>query len=147
MFPKNFFKPPRSQQKRGYIYGTPEDFLHRLPPDTLDSLTEEQLTAIQQMLEEALPKSSPKLVDIRWRVNLIFAHYYVVFLIGRDSRTAKLYRFISRATQIGNTIAYFFLLSLILFMVSYLVKFLSGIDLFPDKHLDDFIREIIEEFR
>ena len=144
MFPKNFFNPPSSRQKKGYIYGTPEYFLNRLPAGVSDSLTEEQLTAIYQMLEEALPKSSPKIVDIRWSINLIFARYYVVFLLGRDFRKSVRYRFISRTTQIGNTIAYIFLVSLVLFMVSYLVKFLSGIDLFPDQHLDDFIREIIE---
>ncbi|WP_156800654.1 hypothetical protein [Dactylococcopsis salina] len=48
---------------------TPDTFLQKLSPEILGSLSEEQLTAIREMLAEALPKSSPKLVDIRWRIN------------------------------------------------------------------------------
>lgn len=141
MFPKNVSSP--YQKKRGYIYGSPQDFLNRLPAEVLNSLTEEQLTAIYQMLEKALPKSSPKLVYIRWTINLIFVRYYLVFLVGRDPRTYKRYRFINRATKIGNTIAYIVLLSLVSLIFSYIFKSFLGIDLFPEKHLDDFIGEFL----
>ena len=139
---KSNFKLPSSRQ--GYIYGSPETFLQKLPPSILDSLSDQQLAAIREMLVEALPKSSPKLVDIRWSINLIFAHYYVVFLVGRDRREKKRYRFLSSLTKVGNTITYAILVMLVLFMLTYTLKSWVGIDIFPDKHLDDFIEWIFD---
>jgi len=139
---KSNFKLPSSRQ--GYIYGSPDTFLQKLSPEILGSLSEEQLTAIREMLAEALPKSSPKLVDIRWRINLIFAQYYIVFLVGRDRRQQKRYRFLSNITKVGNTITYALLVILVLLMFAYTLKSFVGIDIFPDKHLDDFIEVIFD---
>ena len=69
-----------------YLERTPADYLDSLPSELRSSFSEPQLAAVQHLLAAAIPKSSPKLVDLQFCVNLLAYRYYVVFFVGKDRR-------------------------------------------------------------
>ena len=88
-----------------YSSHTPNDYLAKLAAPIRESLTPEQLDAFHQILSEALPRPSAKLVDLRFVIDLLVSRFYVVLFIGKDRR-AKQRRYLPHMmTKIGNTIA------------------------------------------
>ncbi|MEM9135951.1 MAG: hypothetical protein AAGB01_01185 [Cyanobacteria bacterium P01_F01_bin.42] len=84
------------------------------------------------------PDSSqrPKLIDLRFVVDLLLARYYVVLLVGRDQRSRP--RKVEGVNRVLNVIvAVLLLLGLnilltsFLFLLAYLLKSAVGIDLLP----------------
>jgi len=132
-----------------YSSRTPEYYLSKIESEVLDTLNASQLAQFKQILEEALPKPTPKLVDLRFTVDLIINRFYVVLFIGNDRRR-KARRYLPEgAARIGNTIAIvlFLLLanlaiSATVILVGYLCKSAIGIDLLPG-HFPDLIKRII----
>jgi hypothetical protein len=127
-----------------YHQRTPRYYLARLEPDVLDSFTPQQLHAVVGILTEAIPKSSPKLVDLRFAIDLVLARFYFVILVGKDRRKQKRQYIPQGVAKIGNAIAVVvlllslnLLLSLALILLLYLLKTIIGIDILPDSHLGD----------
>jgi len=96
--------------------------------------------AVQQLLDRALTRAQPKpkLVDLRFVVDLFFARYYFVLFVGRDQRAKKRKTYGHKASQVGNYIAAIVLLiclnllvSAMVLLMAYLLKSAAGIDLFP----------------
>lgn len=122
----------------------PESYLNMLEPEILASFTPAQLQAIHLMLETAIPKPSPKIVDLRFGIDLVFSRFYVVLLLGQEKRRYRR-RYIPRGiARVGNTIVAVLLLlsmnllvSLSILLLLYLAKSAVGIDLFPQEHLSD----------
>lgn len=115
-------------------------FIDTLSPEERQSFSSQQLTTIQSLLEQALTRSKPKpkLVDLRFVIDLFFARYYFVLFVGRDQRAHKRKTQNNKISQLGNLLAAILLLialnllvSSILFLIVYLLKSLAGIDLFP----------------
>lgn len=84
-------------------------------------------------------------IEIRGIIPLFFRKYYFVILVGRDTREevqaqeAERRAFVRR---VNNIMAAAFLLSftaLFLFFMLYYLKSALGIDIFPDRHLWDFL--------
>ena len=121
-----------------YITRTPSYYLDKLSPDILASFTNEQLQAITSILDRAIPKSSPKIVDFRFTVDLIFSRFYVVLFVGKDRRRKRRHQVTEGIAKIGNAIAAVILLvaanlviSALILLFAYLFKSAIGLNFFP----------------
>lgn len=132
-----------------YLSRTPGYYLAKMQPDILASFSSIQREAIAQALNEAMPKPSPKLVDLRFAVDLIVSRFYVVLLIGKDRRQ-KPRRYIPEGiAKIGNTVTAVifliganFVISAFILLAIYLLKSAAGINLLPG-HFPDLIKHLI----
>ncbi|WP_219904709.1 hypothetical protein [Stenomitos frigidus] len=129
-----------------YSSHTPNYYLSKLAAPIRNSLTPEQLEAFHQILNEAIPKPSAKLVDLRFVIDLLVSRFYIVLFIGKDRR-AKKRRYVPQVmTKMGNTIAIVIILlganltiSAFILLAAYLMKSAIGIDLLPG-HFPDTIK-------
>lgn len=118
-----------------------EKLLQRLDPEILDSFTSEQSKAITLLLSQVTLGSSaqrPKIIDIRFVIDLIVTRFYLVLLVGKDRRHRKRPRKLTGLTKAGNAIAAGLLLiganlviSAVILLSAYLMKSALGIDLLP----------------
>ena len=129
---------------------TVDEYLQRMEPETLSSLSIQQLTEVRRVLEEAIPKQSPKLVDLRFVVDLVVIRYYLVLWVGKDRRQSVRCYPQTPLTRLNNFMAAcLILLSLnvsvtaSLLMGAYLVKSAAGINLLPG-HLEDYVEESLK---
>jgi hypothetical protein len=130
--------------QREYLKRTSGYYLDTLDTGIRSSFSEEQLGAVRQLLDAAIPKPQPKLVDLRFGVDLLFTKYFVVLFVGRDYRQQKRTHFPERVSRLGNIIVASLLLiglnlliSLFVLLLAYLVKSALDIDLIPNAHLAD----------
>jgi hypothetical protein len=119
--------------------------LKQINADVRESLTPEQMTEIRAMVKSSILQSSPKLVDLRVNVDLIFSRFYVVLFVGKERRKNPRAHTVSGITVITNKIAAIGLLvglnltvSVFIFLMAYLVKSALGINLFA-QHLSDYL--------
>lgn len=130
---------------------TPQDYFDQLPPEIQHSFSAEQQLAIATLLESAIPKPSPKLVDLRFGVDLILTRFYVVLWVGRDRRHQRRSHPVeSKVAQLGNLLAASVLLiglnltlSAFILLVLYLGKSALGIDTLPG-HVSETIKRILK---
>ncbi|WP_287281264.1 hypothetical protein [Okeania sp. SIO2G5] len=108
------------------------------------SFSKDQLDCIRSLLRSAIPQPSPKLVDLRFDIDLLLSRFYVVLFVGKDRRRQRRSPVPRLLTRIGNvTIAIVLLIginllfSVCLFIFLYLVKSALSIDLFKGTHLID----------
>jgi hypothetical protein len=113
----------------------------------LDSLTPEQWAIIQKYIFNRKGQKHPKLVDIRFTIDLAITRYYVVLLVGKDRRNRNRIHPVSGFTKAGNIVAAIFLLlslnlilSASILLVLYLTKAALGIDLLPG-HLTQTVQQ------
>lgn len=123
----------------------PAALLQRLSPELQAALSEAQRQEVLALLAEVQAQPKPKILDIRFGINVLLARYYVVLLMGPEQRSRSRHTGLSR---LGNWLAAVLLLlsfnvlvSLSLGMVLYLIKSAVGIDLFPG-HLSDRIQSL-----
>ncbi|HEY9880287.1 MAG TPA: hypothetical protein V6D29_17660 [Leptolyngbyaceae cyanobacterium] len=123
---------------RPYGQRTPSDYINQIEPEIRAGLNNQQLQEFERILYHALPKPSPKIVDLRFGIDLILTRFFIVVMVGQDRRRQTRHYPITPLTQIGNVIAAVVLLvslnlilSLTLFLSAYLVKSALGINLFP----------------
>lgn len=125
-----------------------DNVISSIPADVRASFSAAQMDALQQALAKVHSRSR-HFLDVRLQLPLYWTTYYVVFLLGRDKR-AHIQEILinrrqrsSRAAQIGFTVLAAWLLitgaAVTAFIVLYLIKSAVGIDIFPDKHLGDFL--------
>ena len=131
-------------------YFSVEYHLSKLSTSMRDSLTSEQLDAFSLILKDAIPKPSPKIVDLRFSIDLIIARYYFVLFVGRDRRKNQRSYQTDPFTKIGNAIAVIVILLAVnltisgtLVLVGYLFKSMVGIDLFPG-HFPDLLKRLLK---
>ena len=136
--------------RSSYSSRMPEHYFQALEPELRDSFTPEQTEAIYAMLGAAIPKPRPKLVDLRFTIDLVLARFYVVLFVGKDRRQQTRSYLPSSMSRMGNAIAAVVLLlglnlliSIFLFLFAYLIKSAAGIDLFPDTHLGDQLQKLL----
>ncbi|WP_413162197.1 hypothetical protein ACL6C3_25035 [Capilliphycus salinus ALCB114379] len=139
--------PPKNPTSVPYRNRTSEYYLNKINPQILSSLNREQIIAIREILDEAIPKHSPKIVDLRLTVDLIISRFYLVLLVGKERRKGQRDYPVTGITRIGNLIAATLLLiginlliSLFIFLFLYLIKSALGINLLPG-HLDDVLKK------
>jgi hypothetical protein len=129
-----------------YSARTPDYYLNKMDLAVHDSFTPEQLAAVRNALQSAMPAPSPKIVDLRVNIDLIMSRFYIVLFVGKDRRKKKRKYSASGITVIANRIAAIGLLvglnitiSLFFFLVAYLLKSALGINLFAG-HLSDYLK-------
>jgi len=132
-----------------YAQRTADYYLRRLDPAVFQSLNQIQLKEIERVLREATPQPLPKIIDLRFTLDLIVSKFYIVLLAGKDQRRSPRKHPISnRVTRIGNTTAVIILLlainlliSVVIIVAVYLLKTIIGIDLTSGGHFSDYIKE------
>jgi hypothetical protein len=132
-----------------YTSRTPDYYLAKIEPTVLETLSSNQLDAVRQVLAEALPKPSPKLVDLRFVIDLIVDRFYVVLLVGKDRRQKRRQYIPAGIARIGNviTIAILFVsanltISATIVLAVYLLKSAIGINLLPG-HFTDLVKQTL----
>ncbi|HEY9645434.1 MAG TPA: hypothetical protein V6C88_03640 [Chroococcidiopsis sp.] len=125
---------------------TPQYYLERLEPEILASFSEQQLATVHSLLDAAISKPSPKIIDLRLTVDLIVSRFYVVVFVGKDRRRTNRAYPVTRATRIANMATAMALLiglnlaiSAFIFLTAYLVKSAMNINLFPES-----LQELVE---
>ena len=117
---------------------TPQQHLAQIEPAILESFNAQQLAAIHFMLDAAISKPSPKLIDLRLTIDLVFSRFYLVLFVAKDRRLKARPHHTTGVTRVANQIAVIILLlglnlaiSAFIFLTAYLMKSALGIDLFP----------------
>lgn len=139
-----------SEQVNSFKYRSrnPSYYLEKFDTDVLESFNSKQLEAIVSILEQAIPRPSPKIVDFRFVVDLIFSRFYIVLFVGKDLRI-KQRRYITQGiARVGNFIAAIMLLigtnlaiSALILLFAYLIKAAIGIDFFPG-HISETFKKL-----
>ena len=130
-----------------YTTRTPDDYLQTIAPDQFASFSLEQLQIVRSLLASAIPEPAPKIVDLRFGVDLLISRFYIVLFVGKDRRRQQRIYLPKLVIKWGNKLAAVLLLigvnlviSLVVLMFVYLVKSALGIDLTPG-HLADQIEK------
>ena len=117
---------------------TPDRLLDCMSVSVRSSMTVAQLAEVKRLVEMALPKPSPKIVDLRFELDLLFARYFIVLFVGKDRRQSSRIYPRSKFTQFANKIAAVILLigcnlaiSGTILLLLYLLKSSLGINLLP----------------
>jgi hypothetical protein len=146
---EKIYQSNESVYSSNYRTRTSEYYIEMLSPEMQASFTSEQTAAIQTLLKAAIPQPAPKLVDLRFSIDLIVSRFYLVLFVGKDRRSQNRAYLPEPMTRFGNLLAAIMLLislnlliSLFLLMFVYLVKSAMGIDLFPSEHLSDQINKL-----
>lgn len=122
--------------------------LQKLGVDTLNSFTEEQREKLIESISACRPLQKHP-VDLRGVVSFFFVRFYFVVLVGRDRRKKTKLEEVSRRKKTGiaggiiSGILVITLVTIILlvvfFILAYGLKSALGINIFPEKHLCDFL--------
>ncbi|MBI9031956.1 hypothetical protein JEZ13_08165 [bacterium] len=111
-----------------------------------ENLNIEQRNQLKSMLKKMLPPvPSIGIIDIRFSF-WFFRQWYVVFIFGRDTREGfktldkgDVDRSLSIVAKATTYIVMMITILIMLLFLLYALKSVIGIDLFPDKHLSDFL--------
>jgi hypothetical protein len=111
-----------------------------------ENLNIEQRNQLKSLLKKMLPPvPSVGIIDIRFSF-WFFKQWYVVFIFGRDTREGfksldkgDVDRSLSLVAKATTYIIMMISIMIMLLFLLYALKSVIGIDLFPDKHLSDFL--------
>ncbi len=111
-----------------------------------ENLNIEQRNQLKSMLKKMLPPvPSVGIIDIRFSF-WFFKQWYVVFIFGRDTREGfksldkgDVDRSMSIIAKATTYIVMMITILIMLLFLLYALKSVVGIDIFPDKHLVDFL--------
>jgi hypothetical protein len=125
----------RDPRQRG---ATAASFINQMDPAVQASFTPHQQAEIARVIDLAIAKPTPKLVDLRFEIDLLISRFFIVLMVGKDRRRAPRNIAVSRLTQFGNWLAAVLLivgfnlaLSSSVLMFAYLLKSALGINLLP----------------
>jgi hypothetical protein len=126
-----------NQAPRGYTSRDENYYMHQIPVETLEKLNQDERDHLKFVFRTALPNTTPKIIDLRFVVDLVFTRYFVVLMISKDRRKQQRQYEVSGVTKIANIIgailliiAMSLLISAMTFLLLYLLKSSVGIDLF-----------------
>ena len=95
------------------------------------------------------PPQRPKLIDIRFGVDLVITRFYVVLIVGKDRRDQNRTHAVNGWTKLGNTLAAILLLlganlaiSGFIVLSLYLLKSMLGINLLPG-HFAEYLKLLL----
>ena len=121
-----------------YLEKTPAYYLAKLDPGLRASFTEPQLEAVRQLLDDSIPKPGPKLVDLRFWLDLFVYRFYIVLFVGKDRRKQIREDRLEPMARKGNVIVALMLLiglnllvSVFILLIALLIKMAIGFSLFP----------------
>ena len=124
-----------------YTERTSTYYLDQLTPELRSSFTEPQLEAVKQLLDASIPRPGPKLVDLRFWMDLFAYRYYVVLFVGKDRRKKDREDRLEPMARKGNVIVALMLLiglnllvSIFILLIALFIKIMIGVTLFPQPH-------------
>lgn len=127
-----------NQLDKNYTARDADYYMHQIPVQILEKLNAEDKEDLKSVIHTAIPRSSPKLIDLRFAIDLIFARYFVVLMIGKDMRKQQRQYQVNDIAKVANVItailliiAMSLLVSAVTILILYLIKSALGIDLFP----------------
>jgi hypothetical protein len=116
----------------------------------LSNITPEQWTAIEKIVLERRPKTNPKLIDIRFVVDVVVTRFFVVLMVGKDRRDRSRNHPVTGLTKLGNTFAAVLLLlganlvlSAFILLTLYLTKSALRVNLMPG-HMSEQLKEWVK---
>ena len=122
--------------------------LQKLGVDTLNSFTEEQRQKLIESISACRPLQKHP-VDLRGVISFFFVRFYFVILMGRDkckkTKQVEINRRKTTGVAGGITAGIFtvtlvtLILLVVFFILAYGLKSAMGINIFPEKHLCDFL--------
>ncbi|MBT9312749.1 hypothetical protein [Leptothoe kymatousa] len=128
-------QPAREPGTRGAR--TADSLLTLVNPAVAQEFSGQQWQEMRRIVNLAMGKPSPKIVDLNFTVDLIISRFYFRLLVGEDTRH-KNRRQQSTGSRIGNLIAAVGLIialnvvvSVSVVVIGYLVKSAIGVDLMP----------------
>ncbi|NUN63870.1 hypothetical protein HCU40_03680 [Pseudanabaena biceps] len=77
-------------QIREYHLRDAEYYMKGISDNILDKLNDDEKGELKSVIYSAIPHSSPKLIDLRFTVNLLFRRYFFVLLVGKDHHRKSL---------------------------------------------------------
>jgi hypothetical protein len=126
-----------SQSPRSFNSRDADYYMHQIPLQVLEKLDAAERAQLKTVIHTAIPKSSPKLIDLRFVIDLIFTRYFVVLMIGKDRRKQDRQYEVKGFAKLANIIAAILLIiamslliSAVTILILYLLKSALGIDLF-----------------
>lgn len=132
-----------NQAPKGYTSRDADYYMHQIPTETLEKLNDDERNHLKSVFQKSLPNTTPKIIDLRFVVDLVFTRYFVVLMIGKDRRKQQRHYEVSGVTKVANiigaillVIAMSLLISAMTFLLLYLLKSSVGIDLFAG-HITD----------
>ncbi|WP_434686620.1 hypothetical protein [Pseudanabaena minima] len=127
-----------NQFNKNYTERDADYYMHQIPIQILKKLNTAEREDLKSVIHTAIPRPSPKLIDLRFAIDLIFTRYFVVLMIGKDMRKQKRKHQVSGIAKVANVItailliiAMSLLVSGVTILILYLIKSALGIDLFP----------------
>lgn len=134
--PTNFNKITTTSPKKSKGHRSVDSLIALFDPRVAQQFNSSQWQEIRRIIDLSIGKPSPKIVDLRFTVDLIVSRFYFTLFIGKDRRRQS--RNQSTGSRIGNLIAAIGLLlglnllvSVSAVVVLYLIKSALGIDLMP----------------
>ncbi|WP_017297610.1 hypothetical protein [Nodosilinea nodulosa] len=116
----------------------PATYLAQIHPEVQASLSLRQRAEVERVIALAMPKPAPKLVDLRFTIDLLVSRYFIVLMVGKDRRRTRRDVPVSRLTKFGNWVmavalllGFNLALSTSVVMLVYLIKSALGINLLP----------------
>jgi hypothetical protein len=126
-----------NQFSKNYTERDADYYMHQIPVQILKKLDTDERENLKSVIHTAIPRPSPKLIDLRFAIDLIFTRYVVVLMIGKDMRRQQRSRQVSSIAKVANVIAAILLIiamsllvSAVTILILYLIKSALGIDLF-----------------
>ncbi|MEO0868408.1 MAG: hypothetical protein AAFY17_08155 [Cyanobacteria bacterium J06642_11] len=124
-----------------------ESLLTQLDPAVAQQLTMQQWQEFRRIVQLAIGRPAPKIVDLNFTVDLIISRFYFRLLVGEDIRQKS--RSQHSGSRFGNLVAAVSLIILLNVLVSisaiaigYLIKSAVGIDLMPGHWRDWVMNQI-----
>jgi hypothetical protein len=103
-----------------------------------------------QIHAQGTPRQQPKLIDIRFAVDLVVTRFYIVLIVGQDRRGRQRAHPVRGFTKMGNAITAVLLLlganlaiSAFMLLSFYLIKSMLGINLMPG-HLTEYFKALLQ---
>lgn len=126
-----------NQFNKNYTERDADYYMHQIPVQILKKLNIDERENLKSVIHTAIPRPSPKLIDLRFAIDLIFTRYFVVLMIGKDMRKQQRPHQVSGIAKVTNVItailliiAMSLLVSAVTILILYLIKSALGIDLF-----------------
>jgi hypothetical protein len=126
-----------NQFHKNYTERDADYYMHQIPTQILNKLDTDDIENLKSVIHTAIPRPSPKLIDLRFAIDLIITRYFVVLMIGKDLRRQPRQHQVSGVAKVANVItailliiAMSLLISAVTILILYLIKSALGIDLF-----------------
>ncbi|MEH2412292.1 hypothetical protein [Nostoc sp.] len=122
-----------------------QQFFACIPSEVAATFSDAQLTELQKVFKERVSKRHA--VDIRLSIPFNKKRFYAVFLLGKEKRS-KQNRKDTIFTPVNSILLIRYCLGLITLLLAalYIIEMVLGINTFPNKEIQEFVKYLISIF-